>query len=490
MMYDSGSCEYDATGSLCISGLFSSEQFFTGKERDTESGNDYFGARYYASTMGRFMSPDQLPWIHYQHGNESDQKKFVAFLANPQNFNMYAYVNNNPQNKTDPTGMNACGTNDDSNCKVTVTIQDRSKDASGHYNDQYTGVKNSGNYNATAVVSVNGKEAGTFLVKTTLSDSSKSATIANGTYSGTLTEHNRQLAIRLQPTNAIPTIGPNPSRSDGASIAQGILVHQSGLGNFTGVGRDGRAVSEGSQVVCRSQYADFMNPQTLNLYASVGNDPVNGVDQDGHFSWAGNGCGSSDTQCSLPEFDMSMPHQEYEMLQEQNVAASQKLKANEVSVVVHGDLPPSPPINQLALSEILRHYLQRNRTAPNNAVALVKKFYSCQWDAVTSNGNGVSLLLDAAGFFPGESQIAAGAQVLVGSASIVNSVVHSDGRGTGLGSTGYVLTVAGAATKGMGLSAAKAIPVAGYFVNGIATARDLWNTWGDVGKCMSHPYHP
>ena len=29
---------------------------FTGKERDTESGNDYFGARYYASTMGRFLS--------------------------------------------------------------------------------------------------------------------------------------------------------------------------------------------------------------------------------------------------------------------------------------------------------------------------------------------------------------------------------------------------------------------------------------------------
>jgi RHS repeat-associated protein len=31
---------------------------FTGKERDTESGLDYFGARYYGSTMGRFMSPD------------------------------------------------------------------------------------------------------------------------------------------------------------------------------------------------------------------------------------------------------------------------------------------------------------------------------------------------------------------------------------------------------------------------------------------------
>ena len=34
---------------------------FTGKERDSESGNDYFGARYYASTMGRFMSPDWSP---------------------------------------------------------------------------------------------------------------------------------------------------------------------------------------------------------------------------------------------------------------------------------------------------------------------------------------------------------------------------------------------------------------------------------------------
>jgi len=31
---------------------------FTGKERDAESGNDYFGARYYNSNMGRFTTPD------------------------------------------------------------------------------------------------------------------------------------------------------------------------------------------------------------------------------------------------------------------------------------------------------------------------------------------------------------------------------------------------------------------------------------------------
>src|SRR5262249_48329770 len=32
--------------------------FFTGKERDAESGLDYFGARYYGSNMGRFITPD------------------------------------------------------------------------------------------------------------------------------------------------------------------------------------------------------------------------------------------------------------------------------------------------------------------------------------------------------------------------------------------------------------------------------------------------
>jgi RHS repeat-associated protein len=31
---------------------------FTGKERDAESGLDYFIHRHYASTMGRFMQPD------------------------------------------------------------------------------------------------------------------------------------------------------------------------------------------------------------------------------------------------------------------------------------------------------------------------------------------------------------------------------------------------------------------------------------------------
>jgi RHS repeat-associated protein len=63
--------------------------YFTGKERDTETGNDYFGARYYGSGAGRFMSSDPSG----------------GHLMNPQSLNRYAYVRSNPLSLTDPTGL-------------------------------------------------------------------------------------------------------------------------------------------------------------------------------------------------------------------------------------------------------------------------------------------------------------------------------------------------------------------------------------------------
>jgi RHS repeat-associated protein len=68
---------------------------FTGKERDTESGNDYFGARYYASSMGRFLSPD---W------DEQPVPVPYADLPNPQSLNLYSYVRNNPMSRADADG--------------------------------------------------------------------------------------------------------------------------------------------------------------------------------------------------------------------------------------------------------------------------------------------------------------------------------------------------------------------------------------------------
>ena len=64
---------------------------FAGKERDVETGFDYFGARYYASGSGRFTTVD--PMVPFQ-----------ASLRDPQLWNRYAYVRNNPLRYTDPDG--------------------------------------------------------------------------------------------------------------------------------------------------------------------------------------------------------------------------------------------------------------------------------------------------------------------------------------------------------------------------------------------------
>jgi RHS repeat-associated protein len=71
----------------------------TGKERDTESGNDLVGARYYSSAMGRFLSPDPLIPFNMK------KDEFQAWIANPQHWNKYAYALNNPLKYTDPTGL-------------------------------------------------------------------------------------------------------------------------------------------------------------------------------------------------------------------------------------------------------------------------------------------------------------------------------------------------------------------------------------------------
>ena len=71
------------------------EQHFTGKERDAESGLDYFGARYYASNMGRWMSPD---W------SAKEEPVPYAKLGNPQTLNLYSYVQNNPLSQMDDDG--------------------------------------------------------------------------------------------------------------------------------------------------------------------------------------------------------------------------------------------------------------------------------------------------------------------------------------------------------------------------------------------------
>jgi RHS repeat-associated protein len=63
---------------------------FTGYFRDDESGLDFAGARHFASPLGRFMQPDE---------NLVDQIE-----DDPQSWNLYNYVRNNPNKYVDPSG--------------------------------------------------------------------------------------------------------------------------------------------------------------------------------------------------------------------------------------------------------------------------------------------------------------------------------------------------------------------------------------------------
>jgi len=85
-------------------------QKFTSKERDDETGLDYFGARYYSSTQGRFTSPDEF-WKDSQ-------------VADPQSWNKYAYARNNPLKYIDPEGEKATVNieTDEKNKTGTITI--------------------------------------------------------------------------------------------------------------------------------------------------------------------------------------------------------------------------------------------------------------------------------------------------------------------------------------------------------------------------------
>jgi RHS repeat-associated protein len=97
----------------CGPGTDATEHHFTGKERDSESGLDYFGARYYGSSMGRFMSPDPAWFV-------------AASVADPQSWNLYAYARNNPLVNIDSDGydcvyLNNAGTDVDKDQNGNIT---------------------------------------------------------------------------------------------------------------------------------------------------------------------------------------------------------------------------------------------------------------------------------------------------------------------------------------------------------------------------------
>lgn len=84
---------------------------FTSKERDAESNLDHFGARYYASNAGRFVSVDPFNPIlefeaesHDEDAVEEARERFTEYISQPQHWNRYAYTLNHPLNYIDEDG--------------------------------------------------------------------------------------------------------------------------------------------------------------------------------------------------------------------------------------------------------------------------------------------------------------------------------------------------------------------------------------------------
>ncbi len=98
----------EANGTLCYDADFtpfgaevpytsncSQNYKFEGKERDTETANDYFGARYYSSHFGRWLSAD---W------SSVPAPVPYANLTNPQTLNLYSMVSDDPESFADLDG--------------------------------------------------------------------------------------------------------------------------------------------------------------------------------------------------------------------------------------------------------------------------------------------------------------------------------------------------------------------------------------------------
>ena len=84
------------------SGSYSNDYKYTGKEQDSETSWQYYGARYYDNNRGQFMSADP---VFLMIGATVDIQSQQMLLRDPQIWNSYSYARENPYLHTDSSGQ-------------------------------------------------------------------------------------------------------------------------------------------------------------------------------------------------------------------------------------------------------------------------------------------------------------------------------------------------------------------------------------------------
>jgi RHS repeat-associated protein len=181
-----GTYRYDASEGERILINAQSHHKFTGKERDAESGLDNFNKRYFGSSLGRFMTPDPLVL------QRLPANAFFLHLGNPQSWNKYAYVMNNPLSLTDPTGLDfylTCSGKDSATCQGghVGTTDDKGKFTatvvtSAQLQDPKSGVTGTVTEGGVKITNASGTYTGQFINGTPASTLQGSGALTNFTF--------------------------------------------------------------------------------------------------------------------------------------------------------------------------------------------------------------------------------------------------------------------------------------------------------------------
>jgi RHS repeat-associated protein len=196
------------------------EHHFTGKERDSESGLDYFGARYYGSTMGRFMSPDP------------DNASAWAHPGDPQAWNAYSYGRNNPLTNVDPDGetYHVCDQNGQ-NCSDQSDAQfDQNRQNASANGERYS----NGN-----ITFADGTAAGSYKqTDVDLSPSSAAIVMGVGQMAGPALQAMNVGAVIATAEVAVPVIGIEMAGGAGEGIGNLLKSSSRRLPNLKGLSKD------------------------------------------------------------------------------------------------------------------------------------------------------------------------------------------------------------------------------------------------------------